>query len=113
MKAQVYKIFNEIQTRTNTLENQETFIDIFEKSRGKEFNEVLENVFLIVFKNFDKNNVILKNIKEFIKVFLDKIVKQPKLKEQAKGFISYFCKLFTSNVKKPKYKNLCIYFLSN
>lgn len=112
MKAEVYKIFNDIQTRTNTNENLENFVHIFEKNQVKNFQEVLENIFLIIFKNYDKNNVVLKNIKEFIKSFLEKVVKSAKVKENTKKLINYFCKLFTNGVKKPKYKTLCIYFLS-
>lgn len=112
MKAEVYKIFNDIQTRTDTSENMEAFLRHFEKKEVKIFNEVMENVFLIILKNYDKNSVVLKNIKEFIKSFLDKVVKVPRLKENTKKFLNYFCKLFTNAVKKPKYKTLCLYFLS-
>jgi hypothetical protein len=113
MKAEVYQIFNEIQTRTNTSENFDNFVSIFEKEKNAvKFNEVIENVFLIIFNNYEKNNVVLKNIKEFMKDFLEKIVKVAKLKEKTKAFINYFCNLFTQTVKKPKYKGLCIYFLS-
>jgi hypothetical protein len=115
MKADIYKIFNDIQTRTNTMENLESFLSIYEKSKGKgmqDFLAVLEQIFLIVLKNYEKNNVVLKNIKEFIKLFLEKIIKITKLKESTKQLINYFCKMFTGSAKKPKYKTLCVYFLS-
>jgi hypothetical protein len=111
VKENIYKIFNDIQTRCNTKENTEELITIFEKNKVNKFNEVIEKVFLIIFKEFDKNNVALKNIKEFVKGFLEKIVKQ-KHQEKAKSFIEYFCALFTSSVKKQKFKTLCLYFLS-
>jgi hypothetical protein len=113
IKTEIYRILNDIQTRTNTSDNLDSFIKIYQKNKEKEFNESLENVFLIIMKNFDKNNVVLKNIKEFIKLFLDKIVKITKLRETTKRFLNNFCQLFTMSTKKPKYKNLCIYFLSN
>jgi len=113
MKTEIYKIFNDIQTRTNTSENMENFISIYESNNVKQFNEIMENIFLIILKNYEKNNIVLKNIKEFVKNFIDKVLRQSKLKEHNKSFINYFCKLFTNTVKKPKHKNLCIYFLSN
>ena len=113
MKAEVYKIFNDIQTGTNTNENLKSFVSIYEKNSITKFNEAIENVFLIILKNYEKNNVVLKNIKEFLKLFLEKIVKITKLIESTKCFLNHFCKLFINNVKKPKYKTLCIYFLSN
>jgi hypothetical protein len=115
MKVEVYKIFNDIQTRTNTMENLESFLAIYEKSKGKgmpDFLSALEQVFLIVMKNYEKNNIVLKNIKEFIKLFIEKIIKITKLKESTKMLINYFCKMFTGNAKRPKYKTLCVYFLS-
>jgi hypothetical protein len=112
MKAEIYKIFNDIQTRTNTSENLENFVSLFEKSKWKEFNSIMENVFLIMMKNYEKNNVVLKNIKEFLKSFIEKILKIPKTLENTKKFINYFCDMFTCNTKKSKHKNLCIYFLS-
>jgi hypothetical protein len=115
MKAEVYKIFNDIQTRTNTTENLDNFVALYEKSKGKaftDFRDALEQVFLIVMKNYEKNNVVLKNIKEFVKLFIEKIIKITKLKENTKILLNFFCKMFTGNVKKPRFKTLCIYFLS-
>jgi hypothetical protein len=112
MKEKIYKIFNEIQTRTNTSENLESFIKIYEEATPTEFNAVMENVFLIIINYYDKNDVVLKNIKEFIKSFIERILKIPKVLKNTKKFINHFCKLFTSNTKKPKWKNLCISFLS-
>ena len=114
MKAEVYQIFTDIQTRSNTTENLESFVKIFEKNPVVKFNDVLENVFLIIIKNFEKNNVALKNIKEFIKSFMEKAIKisSSKAKDNLKKFIKHFCEFFTSNAKKHKYKTLCLYFLS-
>jgi hypothetical protein len=112
MKEQVYKIFNEIQTGSNTKENLDNFIKIFEKTKPQTFCETIENVFLIIIKNYEKNNVAIKNIKEFIKNFLEKTAKNTKNRDNLKKFISHFCNLFTSTVKKNKFKIICIYFLS-
>ena len=111
-KDRIYQVFNEIQTGTNTSDNLDTLIKIFEKAKPLEFNECIEKVFLIIIKNYDKNNVVLKNIKDFLKSFIEKIMKVPKIFESTKKFINYFCDLFTYNTKKYKLRNLCIYFLS-
>ena len=111
-KDRIYQVFNEIQTGTNTSDNLDTLIKIFEKAKPLEFNDCMEKVFLIIIKNYDKNNVVLKNIKDFLKSFIEKIMKVPKFFESTKKFINYFCDLFTYNTKKYKLRNLCIYFLS-
>jgi len=111
-KDRIYHVFNEIQTGTNTSDNLDTLIKIFEKANPQEFNDCMEKVFLIIIKNYDKNNVVLKNIKDFLKSFIEKIMKIPKIFDSTKKFINHFCDLFTYNTKKFKLRNLCIYFLS-
>lgn len=111
-KLKIFEIFSEIQTRTNTKENLESFCEIFENNSIDEFNEILEKVFLIILYNYDKNTLPLKNIREFLKIFIERIVKNSNLKNKVKDFLNYFCTLFTSNAKKLKYKSLSIYFLS-
>ena len=111
-KQTLYGIFNEIQTRTDTKENLQSLYELFEATPIQEFNECLENVFLIIFYNYEKNTLPLKNIREFLKSFIEKISKSQKLKKNTKEFLNYFCNLFTLNAKKIKYKSLSIYFLT-
>jgi hypothetical protein len=110
----IYEIFNNIQTGSNTVDNLSKLISFFEKEKNKDnFITLLEMVFLIILKNFDKSNMALKNIGDFISDFLQKILKIQKMKEHNKKLLNHFCQLFTLNTKKPKIKNLCIYFLCN
>ena len=74
-KQTLYGIFNEIQTRTDTKENLQSLYELFEATPIQEFNECLENVFLIIFYNYEKNTLPLKNIREFLKSFIEKISK--------------------------------------
>ena len=111
-KQKIYDIFSAIQTRTDTKENLQSLYEIYESTPIDEFNEILESIFMVIFYNYDKNTLPLKNIREFLKSFIEKIVKNQKLKKQTKEFLNYFCNLFTLNGKKIKYKSLSLYFLS-
>ena len=112
MKVDIYNIFNEIQTDTNTKDNLTKLIGFFEKKKTKEFIEIIEQVILMIYKYHDKNNAALKNIKDFLKRFLEKIIKIQKLKNENIEFIEYFCNLFTQNTKKNSIKELSLIFLS-
>ncbi len=114
MKAEdIYDIFNNIQTGSNTVDNLSKLVNYFEKDKNKgKFLNYMENIFLIIIKNFDKSNMAIKNIGDFISDFLLKILKDHKLRESSKLLINHFCQLFTLNTKKIKLKNLCLYFLS-
>jgi 6-pyruvoyl-tetrahydropterin synthase len=108
----IYEIFNNIQTGSNTVDNQSKLVNFFEKEKNKDnFITHLEMVFLIILKNFEKSNMALKNIGDFIADFIQKVVKMPKIKEANKKLLNHFCQLFTFSTKKPKIRNLCIYFL--
>ncbi len=108
----IYDIFNNTQTGSNTVENLSKLINFFEKEKNKDnFITHLEMVLLIILKNFEKSNMALKNIGEFISDFLQKILKIQKMKDHNKKLLNHFCQLFTLNTKKHKIRNLCIYFL--
>jgi hypothetical protein len=115
MKAEeMYDIFNSIQTGSNTAESLDKLIKHFEKDKdGARFIEHLEKVFLIIIKNYEKNNIALKNIKDFIQDFLEKLMRNQKLKDGTKKLLNHFCQLFSSHTKKQKFKIVCIYLLSN
>jgi hypothetical protein len=106
-----FEIFNEIQTGSNTKENLEKMLSIVEKKKMKNLIDNLEQVFLIIIKNYEKNNIPLKNIKDFLKQFLAKLIKNEKKLPLAKDLISHFCSFFTQNTKKSKYRSVNIYFL--
>lgn len=108
---EVFLIFNEIQTGTNTKENLEKLLNFVEKKSIKQLISNLENVFLIIVKNYDKNNIPLKNIKDFLKQFIIKLTKLQKKIQQTKELICHFCNFFTQNTKKPKYRSVNVYFL--
>jgi hypothetical protein len=114
MKAEdIYEIFNSIQTGSNTAENLENLVKFFEKDKDKtHFVENLEKVFLIVIKNYEKNNIALKNVKDFVQDFLEKLMRNQKLKDGTKKLLNHFCQLFSSHMKKQKFKIVCIYLLS-
>ena len=111
MKSEIFKIFNEIQTRTNTKEHHDQLINLFKKNKSAPFCQALDDIFLIIIKNFDKNTMPLKNIKEFMKDFLFAALKLPKHQEEAKQFLNHFCNFFIQNPKKNKHKSLLLYFL--
>lgn len=113
MKAEIFRIFNEIQTGSNTIDNLDELFKHFEKKETKKFNETFESVILIIFKNYDKNNVALKNIKEFLLNFLDRITKVHKLNNKTSELLAHMCSLLCLTTKKVKHKILCLYFLSN
>lgn len=109
----IFQIFTEIQTGTNTKENLDKLLIFFDQKTIKHFFENLEQVFLIVIKNHENNNIPLKNIKDFIKQFFQKIVIIPKKIDLTKEFICHFCRFFTQTTKRSKYRSVSIYFLRN
>ncbi len=112
MKEEIYDIFNEIQTDTNSRENLTKLVNLYEKAKFDKFIDILQNIIMMIFKYHDKNTAALKNIKDFIKRFLEKIIKIQKLKNFNTVFIEYFCNLLTQNAKKHQHKELCFLFLS-
>jgi len=112
MKAEIYEIFNEIQTDTNTKENLSRLVTFYEKGKFDDFIDIIQNVLMMIFKYHDKNTAALKNIKDFLKRFLEKIIKIQKMKKSNTVLIEYFCNLLTQNAKKNLHKDLCFLFLS-
>ena len=108
---EIFQIFNEVQTGTNTKENVEKLIGFVEKKTIKAFVENLEQVFLIIIKNYEKVNIPLKNIKDFLKQFIGKLVKVQKKMHQTQELISNFCTFFTQKTKKTKFQTVNLYFL--
>ena len=108
---EIFQIFNEVQTGTNTKDNIELLLNHFEKKKFKSLLNDLEQIFLIIIKNYEKNNIPLKNIKDFLKQFISKILKMPKKTELTKELICHFCRFFTQNTKKTRYRTVNIYFL--
>ena len=111
-KKKVYKIFDDIQTSLDKKENLSDFYEIYEDLPINEFIPILDNVFGMILTQYDKNTVPLKNIREFVKKFLEKSVKNSKLKKKNMELINHYCELFTKSAKKNKFKILCIYFLN-
>lgn len=110
-EEKIFLIFNEIQNITNYKENLKSLYKLYESMNIKTFNKIIEDILLIIIYNYDNNNCPLKNIRDFIKNFVDTITKNQKLKKKNIEFLSYFCNLLTSSGKKQKYKWLSIYFL--
>lgn len=111
-EEQIFEIFNEIQSETNTKENMKSLYALYESMNVNDFNKIVEDILLIIFYNFDKNTCPLKNIRDFIRSFIDRIVKNQKLKNKNITFLNHFCNLFLLSGKKVKYKQLSIFFLS-
>ena len=111
-KQKVYKIFDDIQTSLDKKENLSDFYEIYEDIPINEFIIILDYVFGMILTQYDKNTVPLKNIREFLKKFLEKSVKNSKLKKKNTELINHYCELFTKSAKKNKFKILCIYFLN-
>ena len=111
-KQKVYKIFDDIQTSLDKKENLSDFYEIYEDISINEFITILDYVFGMILTQYDKNTVPLKNIREFLKKFLEKCVKNAKLKKKNTELINHYCELFTKSAKKNKFKILCIYFLN-
>ena len=111
-KQKVYKIFDDIQTSLDKKENLSDFYEIYEDISINEFITILDYVFGMILTQYDKNTVPLKNIREFLKKFLEKCVKNSKLKKKNTELINHYCELFTKSAKKNKFKILCIYFLN-
>ena len=111
-KQKVYKIFDDIQTSLDKKENLSDFYEIYEDISINEFITILDNVFGMILTQYDKNTVPLKNIREFLKKFLEKSVKNSKLKKKNTELVNHYCELFTKSAKKNKFKILCIYFLN-
>ena len=112
-KQKVYKIFDDIQTSLDKKENLSDFYEIYEDISINEFITILDYVFGMILTQYDKNTVPLKNIREFLKKFLEKSVKNSKLKKKNTELINHYCELFTKSAKKNKFKILCIYFLNS
>ena len=110
-KQKVYKIFSDIQTSLDKKENLSDFYEIYEDISINEFINYLDNIFGMIFTQYDKNTVPIKNIREFLKKFLEKSVKNSKLKKKNIELINHYCELFTKSAKKSNVKMLCIYFL--
>ena len=99
-KQKVYKIFSDIQTSLDKKENLSDFYEIYEDIPINEFINYLDNIFGMIFTQYDKNTVPIKNIREFLKKFLEKSVKNSKLKKKNIELINHYCELFTKNAKK-------------
>ena len=110
-KQKVYKIFTDIQTSLDKKENLSDFYEIYEDISINEFITYLDNIFGMIFTQYDKNTIPIKNIREFLKKFLEKSVKNSKLKKKNMELINHYCELFTKSAKKSNVKMLCIYFL--
>ena len=110
-KQKVYKIFSDIQTSLDKKENLSDFYEIYEDIPTNEFITYLDNIFGMIFTQYEKNTVPIKNIREFIKKFLEKCVKNSKLKKKNIELINHYCELLTKSAKKNNVKMLCIYFL--
>ena len=110
-KQKVYKIFSDIQTSLDKKENLSDFYEIYEDISINEFINYLDNIFGMIFTQYDKNTIPIKNIREFLKKFLEKSVKNSKLKKKNIELINHYCELFTKSAKKSNVKMLCIYFL--
>jgi len=110
-KQKIYKIFSDIQTSEDKKENLSDFYEIYEDISTNEFIKYLDNVFGMIFTQYEKNTVPIKNIREFLKKFLEKSVKNSKLKKKNIELINHYCELFTKSAKKSNVKMLCIYFL--
>ena len=110
-KQKIYKIFTEIQTSEDKKENLSDFYEIYEDIPTNEFIKYMDNVFGMIFTQYEKNTVPIKNIREFLKKFLEKSVKNSKLKKKNIELINHYCELFTKSAKKSNVKMLCIYFL--
>ena len=111
-KKKVYKIFSDIQISLDKKENLSDFYEIYEDISINEFISILDNIFGMILTQYEKNTVPLKNIREFLKKFLEKSVKNSKLKKKNIELINHYCELFTKSAKKSKFKMLCIYFLN-
>ena len=111
LKEKIYQIFNQIQTSTEIKQNLKDLYELYEEHNTKEFIEIIENVIYIIFANYEKNTVPLKNIRDFFRTFIEKISINQKLKKKNSEFINHFCDLFTQNTRKIRYKSLSIYFL--
>ena len=111
-KQKVYKIFSDIQTSLDKKENLSDFYEVYEDISINEFISILDNIFAMILTQYEKNTIPLKNIREFMKKFLEKSVKNSKLKKKNIELINHYCELFTKSAKKSKFKMLCIYFLN-
>ena len=111
-KKKVYKIFSDIQISLDKKENLSDFYEIYEDISINEFISILDNIFGMILTQYEKNTVPLKNIREFLKKFLEKNDKNSKLKKKNIELINHYCELFTKSAKKSKFKMLCIYFLN-
>ena len=88
-KQKVYKIFSDIQTSLDKKENLSDFYEIYEDIPTNEFISYLDNIFGMIFTQYDKNTVPIKNIREFLKKFLEKSVKNSKLKKKNMELINH------------------------
>ena len=87
-KEKIYQIFNQIQTSTEIKQNLKDLYELYESLNIKDFIEILEKVILIIFSNYEKNTVPLKNIKEFLRNFIEKISKNQKIKKKNSEFLN-------------------------
>jgi hypothetical protein len=110
-KFEVYRIFNEIQSRTNTNANAESFFKIFEKTEPDVFNSYLEKIFLMIFKSYKERSAALKNIKDFLRMFIEMMVRRSKT-PRIQQFFKFLCTFFTQECIKKRDNKLCVYFLS-
>ena len=109
-KQKIYKIFDDIQTSLDKKENLSDFYEIYEDVSINEFIGILDNIFAMILNQYEKNTIPLKNIREFLKKFLEKSVKNSKLKKKNIELINHYCELFTRTGKKANIK--CYVYIS-
>ena len=85
LKEKIYQIFNQIQTSTEIKQNLKDLYELYEEHNTKEFIDIIENVIYIIFANYEKNTVPLKNIRDFFRTFIEKISKNQKLKKKTQN----------------------------
>ena len=78
LKEKIYQIFNQVQTSTDIKQNLKDLYELYEENNTKEFIQIIENVIFIIFSNYEKNTVPLKNVRDFLRTFIEKISKNQK-----------------------------------
>lgn len=111
VSEQIYSIFHEVQQGLNFTENVTELAKIAENKKNlKAFLETVDRIFLIIYKNFEPGLEAFTQIKEFIKILVEKIVNIKK-SEIPITIINHYCQFFCQEPRKKTLKNISMHFL--
>lgn len=112
IKEEIYSIFNQVQNNEEISKNLQALVKLCEVKRNLDkVLQSMDEVFKIVLFNYETGMDAFTHIKEFIKSFIDSILKCRK-EDIPKTIINHFCIFFCQEPRKSKIRSVMFFFLT-